>query len=39
MSVYQTKEFAKFARKAKLDCADLLAAAMDVAEGRWDASL
>lgn len=39
MSVYQTKEFAKFARKAKLDCADLLAAAADVTEGRWDANL
>ncbi|PZA12664.1 type II toxin-antitoxin system RelE/ParE family toxin [Rhodopseudomonas palustris] len=39
MSVYQTKEFAKFARKAKLDSADLLAAAVDVAQGRWDASL
>ncbi len=39
MSVYQTKEFAKFARKAKLESADLLAAAADVAEGRWDANL
>ncbi|NEW90636.1 type II toxin-antitoxin system RelE/ParE family toxin [Rhodopseudomonas sp. BR0M22] len=39
MGVYQTKEFAKFARKAKLDSADLLVAAADVAEGRWDASL
>ncbi|MGX7741876.1 type II toxin-antitoxin system RelE/ParE family toxin [Rhodopseudomonas parapalustris] len=39
MGVYQTKEFAKFARKAKVESADLLVAAADVAEGRWDANL
>lgn len=39
MSVYATKEFSKFARKAKLEAASLLEAAAEVAAGRWDADL
>lgn len=39
MSVYQTKEFAKFARKADLGSEALLEAAQAVAAGRWDANL
>lgn len=39
MSVYATKEFARFARKAGLADAKLLQAAQDVAAGRYDADL
>jgi hypothetical protein len=39
MSVYVTKEFARFARKAGLADAQLLHAAQDVAAGRYDADL
>jgi hypothetical protein len=39
MSVYLTKEFARFARKAKLGRAKLLEAALDVVAGRYDADL
>jgi hypothetical protein len=39
MSVYITKEFARFARKAGLAEARLLQAAQDVAAGRYDADL
>ena len=39
MSVYKTKEFSKFARKADLKSADLLDAAQAVASGQWDADL
>lgn len=39
MSVYQTKEFAKFARKAKLGARQLLIAAREVARGEFDADL
>ncbi len=39
MSVYKTKEFAKFARKAKLGSDELLEAAQAVASDRWDANL
>ncbi|MEQ8346751.1 MAG: type II toxin-antitoxin system RelE/ParE family toxin [Sneathiellaceae bacterium] len=39
MSVYATKAFARFARKAGLDDAKLLQAAYDVAIGRFDADL
>jgi len=39
MSVYMTKEFAKFARKADLGNAELLEAARAVASGQWDADL
>jgi hypothetical protein len=39
MSVYVTKEFARFARKADLGGANLLQAAQDVAAGRYDADL
>jgi len=39
MSVYATKEFARFARKAGLADARLLQAAQDVTAGRYDASL
>jgi hypothetical protein len=39
MSVYKTKEFSKFARKADLGSAELLEAARAVASGRWDADL
>jgi hypothetical protein len=39
MSVYKTKEFSKFARKAKLASAELLEAAQAVAAGQLDADL
>lgn len=39
MSVYVTKEFARFARRAGLADAKLLQAAQDVAAGRYDADL
>jgi hypothetical protein len=39
MSVYKTKEFSRFARKADLKSADLLDAAKAVASGQWDANL
>lgn len=39
MSVYQTKEFARFARKAKLTAQALMNAAADVADGKFDADL
>ena len=39
MSVYVTKEFARFARKAGLIDAKLLQAAQDVAAGHYDADL
>ena len=39
MSVYLTKEFARFARKAGLADAKLVQAAADVAAGRYDADL
>ena len=39
MSVYVTKEFARFARKAGLVDAKLFQAAQDVAAGRYDADL
>jgi len=39
MSVYKTKEFSRFARKADLKSADLLDAAQAVASGQWDANL
>lgn len=39
MSVYVTKEFARFARKAGLADAKLREAARDVAAGRYDANL
>jgi hypothetical protein len=39
MSVYKTKEFSRFARKADLKSADLLDAAQAVASGQWDADL
>ncbi len=39
MSVYVTKEFARFARKAGLAGAKLLQAARDVALGHYDADL
>jgi hypothetical protein len=39
MSVYKTKEFSKFARKADLASAELLDAARSVASGQWDADL
>lgn len=39
MTVYKTKEFSKFARKADLRNADLLEAAKAVASGQWDADL
>jgi len=39
MSVYATKEFARFARKAGLADARLLQAAQDVTAGRYDANL
>lgn len=39
MSVYQTKEFARFARKAKLTPEALLLAAAEVANGNFDADL
>ena len=39
MSVYQTKEFARFARKDKLSAKALIEAAADVAGGNFDADL
>ena len=39
MSVYKTKEFSKFARKAELGSAELLEAARAVASGQWNANL
>lgn len=39
MSVYLTKEFARFARKAGLDDSNLMEAATDVADGHYDADL
>ncbi len=39
MSVFMTKEFARFARKAGMVDAKLLQAAHDVAAGRYDADL
>lgn len=39
MSVYVTKEFARFARKVSLADAKLLQAAQDVAAGHYDADL
>jgi hypothetical protein len=39
MAVYMTKEFSRFARKAKLTDATLVRAAEDVAAGRYDADL
>jgi len=39
MSVFKTKEFAKFARKSDLSDIELLKAANAVADGRWDADL
>jgi hypothetical protein len=39
MSVYVTKEFARFARKVRLANAKLLQAAQDVAAGHYDADL
>ena len=39
MSVYKTKEFSRFARKADLGSEELLEAANAVASGQWDADL
>ena len=39
MSVYQTKEFARFARKEKMSTKALLQAAADVAQGHFDAGV
>jgi hypothetical protein len=39
MRVYQTKDFARFARKAGMTTEKLLAAAADVADGKSDADL
>ena len=39
MSVYKTKEFSRFARKAELGNAELLEAAKAVVAGDWDADL
>ena len=39
MSVYKTKEFSRFARKADLGSEALLEAAKAVAAGQWDADL
>ena len=39
MSVYKTREFSRFARKAALQDVDLLDAAAAVASGLWDADL
>lgn len=39
MSVYKTKEFSRFVRKADLGSAELLEAAKAVASGQWDADL
>ena len=39
MSIYKTKEFSKFARKAGLGSAELLEAARALASGQWVADL
>ncbi len=39
MGVFKTKEFAKFARKAKLADREIVTAAEAVASGLWDADL
>lgn len=39
MSVYKTKEFSRFARRADLGSTELLEAAKAVASGQWDADL
>ena len=39
MSVYETKEFARFARKEKINAKPLLQAAAEVAQGQFDADL
>ncbi|PZO55841.1 MAG: addiction module toxin RelE [Alphaproteobacteria bacterium] len=39
MSVYQTKEFARFARKERMSAKALLQAVADVAQGQFDADL
>ena len=39
MSVYKTKEFARFARKVKLTAQALTNAAAEVADGKFDADL
>jgi len=39
VSVYKTREFSRFARKAGLGSTELLEAAKAVASGRWDADL
>lgn len=39
MSVYQTKEFARFARKERMSAKALLQAAADLAQGHFDADL
>jgi hypothetical protein len=39
VSVFKTKEFSRFARKADLGGAELLDAAKAVAAGQWDADL
>jgi hypothetical protein len=39
MAVYQTKEFARFARRAGLSAHVLADAAVTVTRGRWDADL
>jgi hypothetical protein len=39
MSVYETKEFARFARKEKISTKLLLQAAAEVAQGQFDADL
>ncbi|MCG6203070.1 type II toxin-antitoxin system RelE/ParE family toxin [Rhodopseudomonas sp. HC1] len=39
MRIFKTKEFGKFARKARLPDTELLAAAIHVMAGRWDADL
>ena len=39
MSIYKTKEFSKFARKAGLGSAELHEAARALASGQWDADL
>ena len=39
MSVYKTKEFSRFARRADLGSTELLEAARAVASGQWDADL
>src|SRR5262245_32989977 len=39
MGVYQTKEFARFARKERMSAKSLLQAAVDVVQGQFDADL